>query len=142
VQAVVVAEEQAGEIPVDAVPDPEDPGEWDESDEAAVVDIAVTTLASLQRTVTGLRVAAGVAAALWVVALVVSFSTFWSQYHDIESNTFTGISGGDSGDALMRTLAATLGNTWGYLIAAVLAYGAATYAESRRASLLLDALAD
>jgi len=113
----------------------------EDSDEDTIADLTVESLSSIERASRILTVVAAVAAVLWIVALIVTFSTAWTQFEGLQSG-FGGSVSEATNDRLMRTLAAALSNTWGYLLVAVLAYAASSLAEARRAAVLIDALED
>jgi hypothetical protein len=113
----------------------------DESDEDAISDLTVESLSSIERASRILTLVAAVAALLWVIALIVTFSAAWTQFEGISSG-FGGTGSEATNDRLVRTLATALSNTWGYLLVAVLAYAASSLAEARRAAVLIDALED
>ena len=75
------------------------------------------------------------------MALIVTFSTAWTQFAGLQSG-FGGSVSEATNDRLMRTLATALSSTWGYLLVAVLAYAASSLAEARRAAVLIDAVED
>jgi hypothetical protein len=103
---------------------------------------AVASAAAELSAITGgakvLKAAAAVATGLWALAVI---TVFWNWY-DLTRSTGMGISlTGSGNNSVLQALATTLTSTWGYLLVAVLAYGAAMALHGQRMRLLVDAAA-
>jgi hypothetical protein len=94
-----------------------------------------------------LRIAAIVAAAIWVIGAVASAVYVWDLTGQFSSSSFTpgdvfaeSSLDEDFGRRVSQTVSSTVSATWGYALVAIVALAGWLYAESRRASVFLDAL--
>jgi len=109
--------------------------------EGYAVATAAGELSTIEWGAKVLKVVAGVAAFLWVVALV---AIFWSYWRMSSGATYpTGITtGGVDNDRLLQTIATTLQATWGYALVAAIAYLGSMLLHGQRMRLLIAAMGD
>lgn len=90
-----------------------------------------------------LKVVSGIAAALWILAVVF---VFWNWYDITQKTTgsvsFSMTSASNMNSTILQALASTLTSTWGYLLVAVLAYTGSMVLHGQRMRLLVAALSD
>ncbi len=105
---------------------------------------AVASAAGELSTIAGgakvLKAASAVAAALWILAIVTNFWSWW----DITKNDNTGglTTGAVQNSRILQVLSTTLQSTWGYLLVAVVAYAGAMLLHGQRMRLLVAAMSD
>lgn len=111
--------------------------------EAAVIASAAAELRAVRTGATVLKVAAAIASGLWILALVTTFWNWWELSDTGSAESMLGITTGSmDNERILQVLVSTLQSTWGYLIAAVLAYAASIALHAQRLRVLIDAATD
>jgi hypothetical protein len=115
---------------------PPRPGHVDDPEGYAIAS-AAGELSAISTGARVLRVVAGVATTLWLVAVVTIFWSWWQNTDQYPSGGM--LSGSGQSNRLVQVLASTLTSTWGYLLVAVLAYLGSMLLHGQRMRLLVDA---
>jgi len=112
-----------------------------EDPDGYAVATAAGELSSIEWGAKVLKVVAGIAAFLWLAALV---TIFWNQWRMSSGISYpTGITtGAMDNDRVLQTLATTLASTWGYALVAVIAYLGSMLLHGQRMRLLIAAMGD
>jgi hypothetical protein len=119
---------------------------WAQSEAAdSFLDDAIGAVRSIELAARVLRIAAIVSAAIWLFGTIATAWFIWDQTERFSQSVPQGgvLASGlgeDTWQRVAQTASSTVSATWGYALVAIVALAGWLYAESRRASVFLDAL--
>jgi hypothetical protein len=112
----------------------------DDDMQSPELDAAADALVAVRTGAMVLKVVAGIAFGLWILAVVVTFWNWWELSDTGSMTSSLGLTTGSmDNERILQVLVSTLQSTWGYLIAAVLAYTGSMLLHAQRLRLLVDA---